>query len=460
MLEIVTPSIVFGDRDIHAGGDHCERDEFGLHQLVREHRTNYASIKFALRDFEARDGESVLLSLRQLVQELEQNDAPFASVDAPANILFTSGTTGNSRGVTLSHRNLISNALAKLDAMPEFATDVRLNFLPFAHAYARTCELTTWLVTGSTLHTARNIEHCMHVVESVSPTLINGVPHFYQHLHSRWKAVDGTTESLRRLLGTRIRRLASGGAALPPAIRNDFDLAGLPIFQGYGLTETSPVVCSNRDETATQPQVLHEVGSPVVGNELRIDSDNQLWVRGDCVMLGYWNDPEATGKKIVDGWLRTGDLAEWIPSKPNIGSDKTHEIMSGATVRILGRSDDAIVLSTGDKVHPASIETLLMEQFAFDRCLLIGTDRPYLVLVAQMSSQVSERMVLSPANAIEEMNRVLGDLSKFERPRKVLFVDDAWTAENGLLNFKGAMVRKRIEERYRDSIDKLYRGSF
>lgn len=435
MLETVEPSVVFGASPAMFERLSITRSR-GISRIQDwtddDASTGYREIVSAIHELEARSWTS------------RQSSGAWES---PATILFTSGTTGQSRGVTLSHRNLVSNALAKLDAMPERADDLRLNFLPFAHAYARTCELTTWLIVGSQMHTVNNIEHCLRAASSIAPSLINGVPYFYQQLHHQWKENGGSEGALRSILGPRIRRLASGGAALPQNVRADFEEAGLPIYQGYGLTETSPVVCSNRDCTESQNRILENVGPAVRGNELRIDENNRLWVRGDCVMLGYWNDPDATQERIVNGWLNTGDLARW---QQNSASGES-------TICILGRSDDTIVLSTGDKVHPAAIERRLVDLFPFERCMLVGTGKPSLVLLASLKPSDSDMTIGNNQNLIDAVCNALVDLPKFERPQFVLLVDEPWTSENGLLNFKGAVNRKRVEAFYNDRIEQLHR---
>lgn len=378
-------------------------------------------------------------SLQDFVQPSDPQDI--------ANILFTSGTTDVPRGVMLSHKNLVSNAIAKLDAMPQSRQDHRLNFLPFSHAYARTCELNAWLMSYSSIEVVHGIDRVLTSAPIVQPTLLNGVPSFYERLAWKWDERGGTQSALLAILGTRIRRLASGGAAIPNAIRARLAKVGLPVFQGYGLTESSPVVCSNRaicKNRNTEPNLV-EVGPPVAGVKTRIDHQSKLWVSGDGVMLGYWRDLGATQSKIVDGWLDTGDLAEYVQANNADGEP--------FAIRILGREDDTIVLSNGCKIEPMPIEQLLREQAWVSNCLLVGKGYPYPILVLSQSSMVEE---MSPDAMLTSVSVLLENFPRHAVPRHVLLVDEQWTSDNGLANFKGGLKRKQIEAQLRDRIQQAY----
>ncbi|MCC6509263.1 MAG: long-chain fatty acid--CoA ligase, partial [Pirellulaceae bacterium] len=228
---------------------------------------------------------------------------PMPLDDQPAQILYTSGTMSQPKGVVLTYGNLTSNARAKLDAAPQMASDIRLNILPFAHAYARTCELSTWIISGSQLCIVNDWNELLHWAPVIRPTLINLVPHL-AHKLAGLLANDATSGA--HILGDRLRLLQVGGAALPLDVWNRLAKVGWAPLQGYGLTETSPVICSNRAGS----QRPDSVGYPVPGVDLRIDEQGILWTRGPQVMQGYWQEPRLTADKIVDGWFRTDDLAE------------------------------------------------------------------------------------------------------------------------------------------------------
>lgn len=381
---------------------------------------------------------------------------PFCDRDV-ANILFTSGTTSSHKGVMLTHRNLVSNANAKLDAMPQRVDDHRLNFLPFSHAYARTCELTTWLLSYGSLETCSGIENVLKIASAVQPTLINGVPLFYERLDRIWSAEGYSNDSLLKTLGPKIRRLASGGAPIGDAVRCRFKDAGLPIFQGYGLTEASPVVCSNRSVRSAglagnEVDNLTEVGPPVDGVQVKIDSDSRLWVSGDCVMKGYWNDPVATQQRIVDGWLDTGDIAQYSVADSQIGT---------STIRILGRADDTIVLSTGYKIFPLAIEQTLKLEAWIEDCMLVGNRRSFPILLLRPKLDISGKPMADETdrNLLDRIRVVLAPFAAFALPKKWLVCSEDWTAEAGLTNFKGGLRRKKIEEFYSVKIEMAYRES-
>lgn len=377
-----------------------------------------------------------LLRLPGASAGLEQVCRPF-DLNDPANILFTSGTSGNPRGVMLSHKNLITNAYAKLDAMPQHQSDHRLNFLPFSHAYARTCELTTWLISRSSMEVAGGIDDALNRAKIVQPTLINGVPVFYDRLVAMWRRSGSTKSALHEILGSKILRLASGGASLSDAVRARFAAAGMPIYQGYGLTESSPVICSNRIGDADGSENLTEVGPPVKGVKIKIDADSRLWVTGDGVMLGYWREPEATKARIVNHWLDTGDLAEFVSDGHSNNVNKT--------IRILGRADDAIVLSNGYKVHPFPIEQILNSQSWVSQCMLVGKNCPYTTLLIKLSA--SEALD-SPSELQSRVEKLLCDFPRHAIPKKLLVVEQEWTSANGMANFKGGLIRKQIEAEY------------
>ena len=393
-----------------------------------------------------------LTSLAHVDQPLARIALPFGTNDL-ANILFTSGTTGVQKGVMLSHKNLQSNALAKLDAMPQVDTDHRLNFLPFSHAYARTCELTTWLVSNSCMEVANGIEDMFQRGAFAKPSLINGVPVFYESIEKKRNPRQDLRVCVRELFGGQVRRLASGGATLPALVRGRFEAIGLPIFQGYGLTECSPVICSNRSGESDQGvngrcANLVEVGPPVKGINARIDAGGRLWVSGDGVMLGYWQDADGTNARIVNGWLDTGDLAEYV--------EDVNRVIPSA-IRILGRSDDTLVLSNGYKVQPMPIEQTILAEPWVEQCILVGTKRAFPVLILKPNELGPPRML--PDKMMSRIEHVLGDFPRHAIPRRLILVNEAWTRENGLVNFKGAQDRKKIESYYEGAINQLYQSS-
>ncbi|MFM8570512.1 MAG: AMP-binding protein [Pirellula sp.] len=346
-----------------------------------------------------------------------------------ANILWTSGTSASPKGVMLSHCNLLTNAYAKLDAMPQQSTDVRLNILPFAHAYARTCELTTWLLSKSAMACAVSSHTFSDTAQGIQPTLINAVPSLFEY----WiKAADQvSTEArsnlLRSFFGGQVRQLASGGAAIGDSIRQRLAQESLPIFQGYGLTEASPVVCSNR----AAPAVLDGVGPPVQGVELRVDSNQRLWVRSPGLMQGYWRNEAATSERIQNGWLDTGDCVAFGTNATNL--------------YVTGRADDIQVLSTGYKFSPRMLEQPIEQIDGIVACVVLGTNRrrPIAIVCSQERSDL-----LSQSQLLEIIHSRLIEQPEHLKISQVVVCTEAWTVENGLRHWKGGVNRKEIARRF------------
>ncbi len=292
-------------------------------------------------------------------EDIDPFDFPLI-VPAPetlATILWTSGTTRSPKGVMLSYSNLGSNAQAKLLALPQSHDDIRLNLLPWSHAYARTCELSTWWISGSQLAVASGGPDWHGMAKTLRPSLINAVPLQLSRWHDQMLRDYGAVSrmAMEQTAGDRLRCLASGGAGLAEEIRNRFADAGWPILQGYGLTEASPVVCSNSVEDLQSGRWIDgSVGRPVQGTQLRLDSEQQLWVRGPQLMLGYFKAEEETNQRIVDGWLATGDRAR---------------VDQHGRWFIEGRMDDLIVLPSAKKFFPSPIETAL-RRAGFSDCLV------------------------------------------------------------------------------------------
>jgi long-chain acyl-CoA synthetase len=210
-------------------------------------------------------------------------------------------------------------------------------------------------------------------------------------------------------------------------------------------------VCSNRDSEVDHEQQLEEVGPPVQGVRVRIDDDKRLWVAGDGVMQGYWGDSETTRTKLIDGWLDTGDQAEWV-EHPN-------RLDASPSIRILGRMDDTIVLSSGYKIQPLRIEQLANRLECIEQCLLVGNNRPYPILLVRPALCLPENELAPTILIQEQLARQMAGESHFSVPRQIVVIQDVWSYENQLANFKGAALRKAIEKAYSEQIEAAYRMS-
>ena len=268
--------------------------------------------------------------------DLNWPDSTHIQPDTIATILYTSGTTGEPKGVVLTHSNIVSNVAGVFDAFPELESDVRLCFLPLSHIYARTCDLYTWIVGGSTLALARSRETILADCQLIKPTMINGVPYFYERVQRGLTHAGhaNTPGALGQLLGGNIRACCAGGAALPNHVYDFFANQHIPILQGYGLTESSPVICVSRLGECKRGTV----GPPLSNVEIRIAEDGEILSRGPHIMQGYWQDLAATSTAIQNGWLHTGDLGE---------------IDDDGYLKITGRKKEIIVTATGKKHRPS-----------------------------------------------------------------------------------------------------------
>ena len=336
------------------------------------------------------DAESPLLEGELLSAEeaVAMADAAVAATRADdlATILYTSGTTGEPKGVMLSHGNLVSNIDASLAAFNIQAEDIRISFLPFSHVFARTCDMYAWIAAGHELALAESREKILENCRQTQPTLINGVPYFFEKVvrHLLDNDLVGTPGALSQMFGGRLRACVSGGAALPDYVAEVFERQEVRLVEGYGLTETSPVICTGTPSAHRRGTV----GLPLGGIDVRIAEDGEILTRGPHVMQGYWNRPDATAEAIRDGWFYTGDFGE---------------LDDDGFLRITGRKKEMIVLASGKNVAPVQLESLLTADPLISQAVVVGDGKNYLTALV-----VPERDPLRAwifANKIAVMSR-------------------------------------------------------
>lgn len=377
--------------------------------------------------------------------------------DSLATILYTSGTTGEPKGVCLTHRNLVSNALATLEMFEQRAGDMRLSFLPLSHIFARTCDLYTWIASGAQLAIAESRDTVVADAQAVRPTHISGVPYFYDKIQ-RGLAEAGAADSpgaVLNLLGGRLRMCASGGAALPDHLYDFYQRQELPVYQGYGLTESSPVI------TVSSPGATKRgsAGRAIPGVEILIAEDGEILTRGPHVMQGYWNDPAATRAMIdEDGWLATGDLGR---------------LDEDGFLFITGRKKEIIVTAAGKNVAPVLLESLLTEDPLIIQAMIVGDDRRYLSALIvpdpdNLKAEISRRGIavwskehaLSHAEVIrlyeERIAARLAELSHHEQVRRFTLLGRGFTVESGELTPKLSLRRKVIQQNLAAEIAAMY----
>ena len=419
--------------------------------------------------------------------------------DELATIMYTSGTTGKPKGVMLSHHNIAYNAYAGLLTFPVSATDCMLSFLPLSHAFERTAGYYMPMMAGFMVAYARSVPLLADDLKIIRPTILVAVPRIYERvynaIHAKLEEVPPLRHKLFTLavdtgwdhfeyqqgrgkwspklllwpllkhlvadkvmdrLGGRLRLSISGGAALPPKVSRLFIALGLPLVQGYGMTETSPVVCVNR----TGHNLPHTVGPPLEGIQVRIGEQNALLVNGPCNMLGYWNNPGATAAIMdKDGWLNTGDTASIGPH---------------GHVTITGRLKEIIVMSNGEKVPPADMEAAIGRDRLFEQVMVYGEGRPALIVLAvvnpeqwqALAKQVGVRADMPESLCDTRVEQVVLDriteqireFPGFAKVRRVLLVSEPWTIENDLLTPTLKIKRAKVVARFANEIERLYQG--
>ena len=419
--------------------------------------------------------------------------------DEMATIMYTSGTTGKPKGVMLSHHNIAHNAYGGLQTFPIMPNDLWLSFLPLSHAFERTAGYYMSMMAGGSTAYARSIPLLAEDLTIIRPTVLMCVPRIYERIFNaihakldegsplkkklflltiqvgwdRFECQQGrgswnfkmllwpvlkhlVADKVMAKLGGRIRLSISGGAALPPKVSHLFIALGLPLVQGYGLTETSPVVSVNR----VQNNFPSSIGQPLQGIQVRIGEQNALMVKGPCNMLGYWNNAEATKAMIdADGWLNTGDTAR---------------ISETGHIYITGRLKEIIVLSNGEKVPPSNMEEAISRDPLFDQIMVYGESHPYLVAIAVVNPEawkhLAEQTGLDSSKSeslhdkrIEDqvIQRIAAQMNEFPgyaQIRRALLLSDPWSIENGLLTPTLKVKRAKVVEKFADEIKGLYEG--
>ena len=399
------------------------------------------------------------------VTEIEMAALPEATL---ATICYTSGTAGRPKGVMLSHGNILANVAGCRATGMARSTDRFLSMLPLSHMFERTGGYYLPLSLGATVVHARGIAQIADDLAAQAPTVVFAVPRIFERFASRiesalaasklkrmlfdacvksgYRVARGNASPLDRAvvkvlrplvatpilakMGGRLRLAVVGGAALDPALAQTFIGLGLPLLQGYGLTEASPVISVNRDDD-NDPE---SVGPPLPGLEVKLLAGGELAVRGPSVMLGYWRNDEATRASIdADGFLHTGDVAELKDGK----------------IYIRGRAKDILVLSNGEKLPPQDVELALMRDPVFEQVMLIGEGRPFPILLA-VTKETDEKALVKRAND------QLTAFPRWMRVRRVVAMREPWDIDSGLLTPTLKLRRPLVAKRFADRIDAAY----
>lgn len=420
-----------------------------------------------------------------------------SDADELASIVYTSGTTGRSKGVMLSHRNILSNAFAAASCTQWREGERFLSFLPLSHMLERTAGYYMPMIMGAEVIYARSIAQLADDLQSVKPTTLVSVPRIYERVYGKiqdgLKHKSAVARSLFRMavnvgwhrfqwqqgragwhpklllwptlnklvaskvlekLGGELRIAVCGGAALSEDVAKLFIGLGLPLVQGYGLTESSPVVCVNR----LDDNIPSSIGRVLPGTEIRIGEKDELQSRGPCSMLGYWKNEQATKDSFTeDGWLKTGDKAR---------------IDADGHVYITGRLKDILVLANGEKVSPGDMELAIALDSLFDQVMVIGEARPFLSVLLVLNPDAWADMAVSlhvhpetegvflqrniEKAILQRVTQRLKDFPGYAKIRRAHITLQPWTVEEGLLTPTLKIKRAKVLDRYASEIDALY----
>jgi len=410
-----------------------------------------------------------VMSLHEWLSGASRNDTKLeVTPDSLATIVYTSGTTGKPKGVMLTHDNIVSDLTGLLLACPEIdGDDLFLSFLPLSHMLERTVGYYVAMGVGAQTTFARSVLDLAEDMVSQKPTIMVCVPRIFERVYTKvqeglgksrlkrflfenayrlgwlrfrgritflqsffWPLLDRLVgKKVRGRFGGRLRFVLLGGAPMPTHLFEVFMGLGIHFLHGYGLTETSPVICFNQ----VHDNEPFSVGIALKDVEVRLGEHDELQVRGPMVMKGYWNNEAATTECMGDGWFHTGDIAR----------------LEGNKIFITGRVKDIIVLLSGEKISPTDAEQAILHDPVFEQVMVIGEGRTKLALLAVTN-------VDDPDEICERANQQLHDFPGYAKICFAFRVKEPWTVENGLLTPTLKVKRKEVEKRYAAEIEAMY----
>jgi len=422
--------------------------------------------------------ENLHLNIKEIFRSNEKIDKNLLDIDIKrkdvACIIYTSGTQGNPKGVVLSHGGILNNCEGAINLLePIISKNPRfLTWLPLSHSYEHTTQFVQIAVAAKVFY-AESIDKLIKNMNDCSPEIMTAVPRFYQNLYQKiianFSKVKGTKKILikktvdlgkKKLLkiefsffeniinfvceklvrkkiktqfGGSLKAFVSGGGALDKEVGLFLNSIGLPTLQGYGLTETSPVVSCNPINDIR----VETVGPPFKGNLVKIAEDGEILIKGENVMLGYWNKKDETDKVLKDGWLFTGDIGEF----------------DNGYLKITDRKKDIIITPGGENISPVKIENDLLKLNFIEQVLVYGDNKPYLVSLIVLTK---ENKNLTNNYIFEEIEKINKNLSKIEKIKKFLIIKDQFSIENGMLTPTLKLKRFKIIKNYKKELENLY----
>ena len=421
--------------------------------------------------------ENNFININDLLQTNLQNELNNFNIKRNdiACIIYTSGTQGNPKGVMLSHGGILNNCEGAIELLKPLINNRQVNFLtwlPLSHSYEHTVQFVQISVLAKIFY-AEGIDKLIKNMGECSPHIMTAVPRFYQNLYQKINSNFKKTKGLKKILinrtkslglkkikkirlnlfekiedtileklvrdkirqqfGGSLKTFVSGGGALDKDVGYFLNSVGLPTLQGYGLTETSPVVsCNPIDDIRVET-----VGPPFSGNQVKLAEDGEILVKGENVMIGYWNNPEETKKVLKDGWLYTGDIGEF----------------ENNYLKITDRKKDIIITPGGDNISPLKIENEITNSEYFDQAIVYGDNKPYLValLILQDEKKDSNKDEIN-----KEIEKINNNLSKIEKIKKFFLIKEKFSIENGMLTPTLKLKRFKIINKYKNSFENLY----
>jgi len=422
--------------------------------------------------------EEFNVKIQDIFKRNNCNNSNFSNLDIQrkdmACIIYTSGTQGNPKGVMLSHGGILNNCEGSHELLKSFISKKPnfLTWLPLSHSYEHTVQFVQ-IVVGARVFYAESIDKLIKNMSDCSPEIMTAVPRFYQNLYQKIHSTFDKTKGLKKFLvnktinlgkkklekkslslienfinficekvvrkkikkqfGGNLKAFISGGGALDKEVGSFLNAIGLPTLQGYGLTETSPVVsCNSIDEIKVET-----VGRPFKGNLVKISDDGEIIIKGENVMLGYWKNDEETKKVLKNGWLYTGDIGEF----------------DGEFLKITDRKKDIIITPGGDNISPIKIENDLNKSNLIEQSLIYGDNKPYLVSLIVLnheSKDVTEEQIQ------KEIDKINKNLSKIEKIKKFIIIKDQFTIENNMMTPTLKLKRYKIIKKYLIELEKLF----
>ena len=391
-----------------------------------------------------------------------------------ACIIYTSGTQGNPKGVMLSHGGILNNCEGANELLKGFISKKPnfLTWLPLSHSYEHTVQFVQ-IAVGAKVFYAESIEKLIKNMRACCPEIMTAVPRFYQNLYQKINTSFDKATGLKKFLvnqtvklgakrlnkqrlslienlinficeklvrkkirnqfGGNLKAFISGGGALDKQVGSFLNTIGLSTLQGYGLTETSPIVsCNTIDDIKVET-----VGKPFKGNLVKIADSGEILVKGENVMLGYWKNEEETKKVLKKGWLYTGDIGEF----------------DGEFLKITDRKKDIIITPGGDNISPIKIENDLNKSDFIEQSLVYGDNKPYLVSLIILSE---EHKSIKKDQIQKELDKINKNLSKIEKIKKFLIIKDQFTIENNMMTPTLKLKRYKIIKNYKIELEKLF----